>query len=66
MTGANTEIYFGGRFSREHYLAMRTLQLLFFGGGRGGGGRAVRPRCKAPLILLYITSKFAYMKHLFC
>ena len=27
---------------------------------------AVRPRCKLPPILLYITSRFAYMKHFFC
>ena len=32
-------------------------------GGFGGG--SVRPHCKPP-ILLFITSRFAYMKHLFC
>ena len=40
------------------HLAMPTLQL---GGLRG----AVRPCCEPP-ILLYITSKFAHIKHLFC
>ena len=37
---------------------IRTLQM--------GGGGAVSPHCKSPPTLLYITSRYVYMKHLFC
>ena len=37
----------------------------FLGGGGGGGAREPPPVTPLP-ILVYITSRFAYMKHLFC
>ena len=45
--------------SHERHPVMRTLQL----GGLGEGGGCCKP---PPSIKLYITSRFAYMKHLFC
>ena len=30
LSGDNTGIYFGHRFSREHHLVMQTLQLVLF------------------------------------
>ena len=50
----NTEFYLG--ISHERHLVMRTLQLRGF-----GDGGAV-----SPLSPYLTTSRFAYMKHLFC
>ena len=58
-SGGNTGIYFGCHFSHEHHLVMRTLQLRGLVVGWGGC-------CKpAHYFAIYITSRFAYMKHLF-
>ena len=57
--GNNTRIYFGRWFSRDHHLVIRILQLGFFEGVN-------LPRHPLFSISLYITSRFAYMKHHFC
>ena len=52
--GDNTGIYFGRRFSRQHHLVMRTLQL------RGLRGRVEGGRCKPPLFSRVLLFCYIY------